>query len=149
MQASAGPTVKGGDRLDSFHQDVETGPSNRSFGLLFTLVLALVAATPWWRGGSVRLWAIVVAGVMGLVAVAAPRALAPLNRLWLRLGLAMHRMVNPLVMGALFYLVVTPFGLVRQVMRKGLTPRLRKDPLAPTYWIDRTGQPASRMDQQF
>jgi hypothetical protein len=75
--------------------------------------------------------------------------LAPLSRLWLRLGLAMHRVVNPLVMGALFYLVVTPFGLVRQAMKRGLTPRLVKDPRASTYWIDRRGQPASRMDQQF
>ena len=113
------------------------------------VVFALVGATPWWRGGSVRLWAIAVAAVFCLVAIAAPRALAPLNRLWLRLGLAMHRVVNPVIMGALFFLVVTPFGLVRQVMGKGLTPRLRKDPRASTYWIDRTGHPASRMDQQF
>lgn len=149
MHASAGATSERGNPHGSFHQEVEAGPSNRSFGLLFTVVFALVGTTPWWRGGPVRLWALVIAGVFGLVAIAAPRALAPLNRLWLRLGLLMHRVVNPVVMGALFYLVVTPFGLVRQVMGKGLTPRLLKDPRASTYWIDRTGHPASRMDQQF
>jgi hypothetical protein len=95
------------------------------------------------------MWSITVAGVLGLTALAAPRVLAPLSRLWLRLGLAMHRVVNQLVMGALFYLVVTPFGLVRQAMKRGLTPRLVKDPRASTYWIDRRGQPSSRMDQQF
>jgi hypothetical protein len=149
MQASAGSTNEPGTRPDSFHQDVETGPSNRSFGFLFTVVFALIGMTPWWRGGPVRLWAIGVACAFGLMAIAAPWALAPLSRLWLRLGMAMHRVVNPLVMGGLFSLVVTPFGLVRQVFGRGLTPRLRKDPRALTYWIDRSGQPASRMDQQF
>ena len=95
------------------------------------------------------MWALTAAGIFGLIALAAPQVLRPLTRLWLRLGLAMHRIVNPLVMGALFYLAVTPFGLVRQAMKKGLTPRLVKDPQASTYWIDRAGQPASRMDQQF
>ena len=134
---------------DDFHQDRAIGPSNRSFGLVFTLVFAFVGTLPWWLGGPVRLWALVAAGAFGLAAIAAPRVLAPLNRLWLRLGLVMHHVVNPVVMGALFYLVVTPFGLARQIMGKGLTPRLRRDPAATTYWIDRTGHPASRMDQQF
>jgi len=149
MHASARSAGERANPLASFHDEVEPEPSHRSFGFLFSVVFALIGVTPWWRGGPVRLWAIVVAGVLGLTAMAAPRVLAPLSRLWLRLGLAMHRVVNPLVMGALFFLVVTPFGVVRQTMRKGLTPRLRKDPLASTYWIDRAGQPVSRMDQQF
>jgi hypothetical protein len=149
MHASQGATGDRESSRDSFHHEVEAGPSNRSFGLLFTVVFALVGTTPWWSGGSVRLWAIVVAAVFGLAAIATPRALAPLNRLWLRLGLTMHRVINPVIMGAVFFLVVTPFGLVRQVMGKGITPRLHKDPRAATYWIDRTGHPAARMDQQF
>lgn len=134
---------------DVFHDDADVGPSNRSFGLVFMLVFALVGTLPWWRGDPLRTWALVVAGAFGLAAMAAPSTLAPLNRVWLRLGLAMHRIVNPLVMGGLFYLVVTPFGLVRQILGKGLTPRLRRDPAATTYWIERAGQPVSRMDQQF
>jgi hypothetical protein len=149
MHPSTGSAGDQGNPFASFHDQVEVQPSSRSFGFLFTLVFGLIGVTPWLRGGPVRLWAIAVAGVLGLTALAVPRVLTPLSRLWLRLGLAMHRVVNPLVMGALFYLVVTPFGLVRQAMRKGLTPRLIKDPKASTYWIDRAGQPASRMDQQF
>jgi len=149
MHQSVGSAGEEGNPLASFHDQVEAEPSSRSFGFLFTVVFALIGVTPWLRGGPVRLWAIAVAGVLGLTTLAAPRVLAPLSRLWLRIGLAMHRVVNPLVMGALFYLVVTPFGLVRQAMNKGLTPRLVKDPRASTYWIPRAGQPASRMDQQF
>jgi hypothetical protein len=149
MHQSVGSAGEEGNPLASFHDQVEAEPSSRSFGFLFTVVFALIGVTPWLRGGPVRLWAIAVAGILGLTTLAAPRVLAPLSRLWLRIGLAMHRVVNPLVMGALFYLVVTPFGLVRQAMNKGLTPRLVKDPRASTYWITRAGQPASRMDQQF
>jgi hypothetical protein len=138
-----------GPRTDSFHTEVNTAPSHRSFGVLFTLVFLVIGTLPLWRGAAVRSWALVVAALFLLVTLAAPRALAPLNRLWLRLGLAMHRVINPVVMGALFYLVVTPFGLVRQALGKGLTPRLARDQSANTYWIDRTQQPASRMDQQF
>ena len=138
-----------GRENDSFHSVVDTSPSNRSFGALFTVVFFVVGTLPSWRGGALRTWALVVAAVFGLVTIAAPQALAPLSRLWMRIGLAMHHVVNPVVMGALFYLVVTPFGMVRQALGKGLTPRLAKDPSATTYWIDRTHQPASRMDQQF
>jgi hypothetical protein len=143
------PMDRQGRTPDPLHAEAAIGPSNRSFGLVFTLVFALIGTIPWWRGGPVRLWALVVAGAFGLAAMVAPRVLAPLNRLWLRLGLVMHHVVNPVVMGALFYLVVTPFGLARQAMGKGLTPRLRRDPAATTYWIDRAGHPVSRMDQQF
>ena len=134
---------------DSFHTDFTPAPSNRSFGVLFTLVFLVVGALPLLRGDAARRWALVVAALFCLVTFTAPRALAPLNRLWMSLGLAMHRVVNPVVMGALFYVVVTPFGLVRQALGKGLTPRLVRDRAATTYWIDRTQQPASRMDQQF
>ena len=143
------PLADAGRENDSFHADVEISPSNRSFGALFAVVFVVVATLPVWRGGVVRTWALVVAALFGLATVAAPHTLAPLSRLWLRLGLAMHRVINPVVMGALFYLVVTPFGLVRQALGKGLTPRLTRDQSATTYWIDRTRQPASRMDQQF
>ena len=141
--------AEAGRENDSFHTYVETPPSNRSFGALFTVVFLATGLVPLWRGGAVRTWAVVVAALFGLVTMAMPHALAPLSRLWMRLGMVLHRVINPLVMGALFYLVVTPYGLVRQALGKGLTPRLARDRSATTYWIDRRQQPASRMDQQF
>jgi hypothetical protein len=125
------------------------GPSNRSFGLLFTLVFAVVAAAPLWRGEPMRAWALAVAAGFAIAALAVPRVLAPLNRLWALVGVAMHRVVNPVVMAVLFYGAVTPFGLFFQARRKGLARRLRPDPAADTYWISRAGQPASSMDRQF
>ncbi|MGH9253241.1 MAG: SxtJ family membrane protein [Vicinamibacterales bacterium] len=125
------------------------GPSNRSFGLVFAVVLALVGFIPVWRGGSIRLWVVIVAVAFGTAALVAPALLTPLNRIWLRLGLAMHRIVNPVVMAVLFYLAVTPVGLLRQALRKGLSTRLRPDPAARTYWIDRAKEPFSPMNRQF
>jgi hypothetical protein len=130
-------------------QDEEVvGPSDRSFGLVFTAVFAIVGLLPLWRGAAPRWWALTGAGVIGLLALVWPRALAPANRLWLRIGLLLHRIVNPVVMGAIFYLVVTPFGFIMRVRQTGLTARLRPDRDAATYWIARDGG-ASPMDQQF
>ena len=131
------------------HDEPAVGPSNRSFGLLFTAVFTLVALAPAWRHRPIRAWALEIAAFFLASALVMPAVLAPLNQLWLRLGLVMHHVVNPMVMGALFYLVVTPFGLVLRMLGKGRAAGMRPDPSAATYWIDRRQQPRSRMDQQF
>jgi hypothetical protein len=132
----------------SAHDDEVVGPSDRSFGAVFTVVFALVALLPLWRGAPPRWWALAVAAVIAALALAWPRALAPANRLWLRLGLLLHRIVNPVVMGAVFYLVVTPFGLVIRRLRGGFAVRSAPEAALPTYWIARSDA-ASPMDQQF
>lgn len=109
----------------------------------------LVALAPAWSHKPIRAWALEVAALFLAAALAMPAALAPLNQLWTRLGAAMHRIVNPVVMGVLFYLVVTPFGLVLRMLGKGRADGMRPDVSAVTYWIDRRGQPRPRMDQQF
>ena len=86
--------------------------------------------------------------LFGALALLWPRALTPANRIWLRIGLLMHRIVNPIVMGAIFYLVVTPFGLVMRLLGKGPTAMRPADSDATSYWIARTGG-SSPMDNQF
>ena len=133
---------------ESAREEEVVGPSDRSFGLVFTGVFVIVALLPLWRRGNPRWWALGVAAAFFVLALVWPRALAPLNRLWLRIGLLMHRVVNPIVMGAIFYLVVTPFGLVMRRVRGELAVRLQPDKAAATYWITRS-EPWSPMDQQF
>jgi hypothetical protein len=132
----------------SLHDEDGVGPSDRSFGIVFTGVFAIVALLPMWRGAPPRWWALAVAGTFGGLALAWPRALAPANRLWLRIGLLMHRVVNPIVMGAVFYLVVTPFGFVMRHVRGGLSVTRGPDKRATTYWLARTDA-SSPMNQQF
>lgn len=123
------------------------GPTDRTFGLFFGLVFAVVGLLPLAGGGRVRSWALLLALACVLAALAAPRTLAPANRLWLRIGLLLHRVVNPVVMAVLFYGVVTPFGLAVRTLRPDLARRLRPDRTAATYWVER--RVSARMDRQF
>jgi hypothetical protein len=125
------------------------GSSDRSFGVVFAVVFALAGIIPAWDGRPLRLWALLVSASFASAALFVPRLLHPLNRVWQRVGLALHRVVSPIVLAVLFYLIVTPFGLLTRALGKGLARRLRPDASVPSYWIDRAGQPPSHMDQQF
>ena len=132
----------------SIHDEEVVGPTDRSFGIVFTVVFSLIGLLPLWRGAAPRWWAVATAVVILALAILWPRALAPANRVWLRIGLLLHKVVNPIVMGAVFYLVVTPFGMVMRLRRSELTANRRPDAAATTYWIPRAGG-SSPMDQQF
>ena len=127
------------------------GSSDRAFGLVFTVVFTLVAIWPWVFGETgVRLWVAIVAVGLLVVSFVCPKILAPANRLWMQFGLLLHRIVNPVVMGLIFFLTVTPTGLIFRLLGKDPL-RLKFDREAKTYWIDRTppGPPPETMSQQF
>ncbi len=136
---------------ESFARDTAVqGSSDRAFGLVMTAVFALVALGPLLRHRPLRFWSLLVAIVFLLSALLYPRALRRLNRLWLMLGLALHAIINPVVMGLLFYATVTPIGLLGRWL--GRDPlRLRFDPQVNTYWIDRhpPGPAPGTMPRQF
>lgn len=116
-------------------EDIQ-GSSNRAFGFVFTTFFAIVAVLPWAFGGSLRIWALVVAGLFLFVALAAPAALTPLNRVWVKFGLLLHRVVSPIILGVMFFLVITPIGLVMRLLGKDPL-RLQFHRSAGTYWITR------------
>lgn len=125
--------------------------SDRSFGIVFGGFFLIVALLPLLRtGGLPRVWALLVSAVFFLVAVVAPRLLSPLNDLWLRLGSLLHRVVSPIVLGMLFFLVVTPTGLVMRLLGRDLLT-LRRDPREKSYWIARRppGPPPDSFQNQF
>ena len=124
--------------------------SNRTFGLVFAVFFVLVALLPMLRGHAARRWALPFSALFLLNALAAPRILAPFNRAWTALGTLLHAVVNPLVLGVLFYLVFTPFGWVLRRMGKDFL-RLRPAPGAASYWIPRQppGPPPESMSRQF
>ncbi|MDP6786667.1 MAG: SxtJ family membrane protein [Rhodospirillales bacterium] len=138
-----------------FHEDFgRAGPvkrsSDRATGLVFAAVFAIIALWPLWSGGTPRAWALIVAAAIVIVAFALPRALAPLSRAWHGLGQILHKVVNPLVMGLLFYVTVTPTGLLMRLFGKDPL-RLRFDREAKSYWIERRppGPAPETMRQQF
>ena len=139
----------------AFHEDFgrEDGPrpgSERSFGIVFAVVFVLIGLWPLLDGGPVRLWALAVAGIFLAAGLFLPVILRPLNRLWFLFGMALHKVMSPLVMGLLFYLTVTPIALIMRIVGKDPLNR-RFDPRAKSYWIERdpAGPAPETMRQQF
>lgn len=136
---------------EDFRRDetVKAG-SERGFGVVFAAVFAVVGLWPLIDGGAVRIWALVVAALFAAAAAVAPAALRPFNRLWFLIGLALHKVVNPLVMAILFYLTVTPTALLMRLAGKDPL-RLKFDRGAKSYWIERTpaGPAPESMRRQF
>lgn len=126
------------------------GPgSDRSFGLVFTAVFAIIGLLPLWKGDEPRLWALGAAAAFLVIALAIPRVLRPLNLVWFRLGMAMHMVISPVVMGLMFFVVLTPISLVMRATGKDPLRLKRSD--AASYWIVRqpAGPDGASMKNQF
>ena len=127
--------MKGAHESLEAHEAVR-GSSDRAFGVVFASVCLLLAihaawtSKPWWLAAGVG------AVAFGLLAWLKPVVLAPLNRVWLRVGLLLHRIVNPVVMAVMFFGVVLPTGLLMRLAGKDPL-RLRRDPQASSYWQPR------------
>lgn len=116
----------------------EPGPggSDRGFGFVMAVLFAVVASFPLLRGAPPRSWALAAAAGFLLFALLRPGWLAPLHRVWFRLGLLLQRLVQPVVLAAIYFGVVTPIGLLMRAFGKDPLA-LRFDPEAPSYWIHR------------
>ncbi len=124
--------------------------SDRAFGIVFTVLFAVIGLWPLIHGGEVRIWSLVLAVVILAVALIRPSLLAPFNQAWMKFGLLLHKITNPVIMGLIFFLTVTPTALIMRAM--GKDPLRRKfDPSATSYWIDRDppGPEPETMKQQF
>lgn len=124
--------------------------SDRSFGLVFAAMFAIVALWPLRSGGDIRLWAAGAATAFVVLALLLPRTLRPLNIVWSKFGALLHQVVTPVVMGLLFFLTVTPVGVLMRATGKD-TLRLKRDAKVDSYWIVRTppGPTAESMKTQF
>ncbi len=138
-----------------FHEDLDRreavkGSSERSFGIVFAVVFGLIAAWPLIGGNMPRWWAVGIAAAFLIVALARPRLLKWPNRLWFLFGQLLHRIVNPIVMGLLFFTTMVPIGLILKALGKDPLNR-RFDPDAESYWIPRDppGPAPGTMTRQF
>ena len=124
--------------------------SERSLGVLFAFILAVIGAWPMWDHGSPK-WSILVAASVFLAAgLFIPKALRPLNIAWHQFGKLLERVVNPVIFGILFFLVVTPMGLLMRLLGKNPLA-LRFEPETKSYWIEREppGPKPETMQDQF
>ena len=110
--------------------------SNRSFGLVFFFVFLIITFWPLIDEGQIRIWSIAIAIVFLILALMNSKLLTPLNKLWFKFGMVLGAIVAPIVMGIVFFLVVTPIGLVMKIMGKDLLNK-KYDKKKRTYWIKR------------
>lgn len=120
--------------------------SNRSFGIVFFIFFLIVGTYPIFFQGELRIWSLIVSIIFFLLGIINSRFLTPLNLLWFKFGMLLGRIFSPIVMGLVFFLVVTPTGLIMRILNKNLL-RLKKKNIK-TYWIERSSI-KSDMKNQF
>ena len=125
--------------------DIKIG-SNRSFGIVFFIVFLLIAIYPLLSGENVRLWSLAISIIFFILGIINSGLLSPLNKIWFKFGLLLGRLISPLVMSLIFFLVVTPIALLMKLLKKDLLNlKFNKD---KSYWIVKSG-PKSKMKNQF
>ena len=120
--------------------------SNRSFGIVFFIVFLLIALYPLLKDNDLRIWSLVISFVFLVLGLINSKILTPLNRLWFKFGLLLGKFISPLIMGIIFFIVVTPIGIIMRLLKKDLLNL--KYNKKETYWIDKSG-PKSKMKNQF
>ena len=125
--------------------DIKAG-SNKSFGIVFFVVFLLIALYPLLSNESIRLWSLIISIIFLVLGILNSSLLSPLNKLWFKFGILLGKIISPIIMGIIFFLVVTPIGLIMKILKKDLLNlKFNKD---RSYWIEKT-EPKSKMKNQF
>ena len=120
--------------------------SNKSFGLVFVAVFLIIALWPLLNGNEIRIWSICVSLIFLFLTIIKSTILTPLNKIWNKFGLLLGTIISPLIMAAVFFLVVTPTAYIMRLRRKDLLNKLYSN--KPSYWIKRDRNITS-MKKQF
>ena len=110
--------------------------SNRNFGLVFFIIFLIVSLWPLTYEGPIRIWTVIISLVFLILGLMNSKLLTPLNKLWFKFGMILGAIFAPVVMGVVFFLVVTPIGLVMKIMGRDLLNK-KYDKKKRTYWIKR------------
>ena len=121
--------------------------SNRSFGIVFFIVFLFIALYPITYSEDIRIWSLIISFIFIILGLLNSKILTPLNKLWFKFGVILGKIISPIIMGIIFFLVVTPIGLIMKVLGKDLL-RLKYNKKDNTYWIKKNG-PKSKMKNQF
>tara|TARA_B100001093_G_C26196899_1_gene746349 strand:+ start:54 stop:437 length:384 start_codon:yes stop_codon:yes gene_type:complete len=120
--------------------------SNRSFGIVFFIVFLIIAIYPIFKNEDVRLWSLVISIIFLILGLINSNFLAALNKLWFKFGIFLGKIISPIIMGIIFFLVVTPIGFIMRLSGKDLLNLKYNN--NKSYWIEKTG-PKSKMKNQF
>ena len=120
--------------------------TNKSFGIVFFLFFLIVSIFPLFKDGNIRIWSLVIAIIFLVLGLLNSKILTPLNKIWFKFGILSGSLVSPIIMGMVFFAIVTPTSLTMRVLGKNLL-NLKKDN-KKTYWIERS-KVESKMKNQF
>ena len=119
--------------------------SNRSFGIVFFIVFLIIAIWPVFYDGSLRIWSILISLIFLILGALNSKILTPLNIIWFKFGIILGNIISPRVMGIVFFLVVTPIGLLLKLFGKDVLS-LKKNKLS-TYWKEKSKYDSSMKNQ--
>jgi hypothetical protein len=120
--------------------------SNKSFGIVFFIFFLIVSIYPLIDGGVLRVWSLVISAIFLILGLLNSKFLTPLNKLWFKFGILLGAIVSPIVMGIVFFIVVTPISLIMKILGKDIL-NLKKNK-NQSYWVDKS-EPKSKMKNQF
>ena len=109
--------------------------SNKSFGIVFFIVFLIISVYPFFFDGNIRIWSLIISLIFLVLGLINSRVLTPLNRLWFKFGMFLGKFISPIIMGIVFFIVVTPTGLIMRAFKKDLLNLKKKD--SKSYWIKR------------
>ena len=110
-------------------------PSNRNFGIVFSIVFLIIAIWPILNQNEIRIWSMIISLIFLILGLINSKLLSPLNKAWFKFGLILGSVIAPIVMGIVFFLVVTPTGLIMKVLGKDLLGLKRNK--NNTYWLEK------------
>ena len=119
--------------------------SNRSFGIVFFIVFLIIAVYPLLNDNSVRIWSMIISIIFFILGLINSKILTPFNIIWMKLGIYLGIIISPLVMGIVFFLVVTPIGLLMRIFKKDLL-KLKMNKIN-SYWIEKEKIKSSMRNQ--
>ena len=120
-------------------------PSNRNFGIVFFIVFLIIALWPVLKQNEIRIWSLIISFIFFVLGLINSKLLTPLNKLWFKFGILLGNIIAPIVMGIVFFLVVTPTGLIMRFFRKDIL-KLKKNS-NDTYWINKDNTNSSMRNQ--
>ena len=110
-------------------------PSNRNFGIVFSIVFLIIAIWPILNQNEIRIWSMIISLIFLILGLINSKFLSPLNKAWFKFGLILGSVIAPVVMGAIYFLVVTPTGLIMKALGKDILGLKRNK--NSTYWLEK------------
>ena len=120
--------------------------SNKSFGLVFFVIFIIIALWPLLNDGNIRIWSIIISIIFLILGLLNSKILTPFNKLWMRLGALLGIIVSPIVMGVVYFGIITPIGLIMKLFGKDVL-NLKLDKNKKTYWTLKKKIPSKMKDQ--